>query len=51
MTMQEINKLMAEAAEQARKNTEANRENWKRELEEASKKSPRQLMRDFADSI
>jgi hypothetical protein len=51
MTEQELNTMMAEAAAQARRNTENSRDEWKAELERASKLSPQQLLREFADSV
>jgi len=51
MTEQEINEMMAEAAAQARRNTEAGREAFSAELERASKLTPRQLLREFGESI
>ena len=51
MTDQEFEKLMAEAREQARRNTEKNRDKLAAELEAFSKLSPREQMRKFAESF
>lgn len=51
MSEKEWKEMMKEAAAQARKNTEANREKFAAELKRASKLSKAQLLREFADSI
>lgn len=51
MTMKEINEMMAKAAEQAQRNTENSRDEFKAEMEAASKLSPKQLMKKWGESI